>query len=78
LRDEQLPNFNDAYRTQKSKVGNLIKALGTDGFDLIANFNFKGVGIIEIGEKLGYTRTQFSAAKGKGVHDVLKLMDKAL
>jgi hypothetical protein len=78
LTDEKLSNFNDAYRSKKEKAKNLIKALGPDGLDLIAKFNFKGIGIPEIGEKLGYTNKQFNESKGKGISDVLKLMDKAL
>jgi hypothetical protein len=53
LRDEELTNYNDAYRDLKDKAGGLVKALGSDGFDLLAKFNFKGGGIVEIGEKLG-------------------------
>ena len=58
LKEEGLPNFNDAYRTKKDKAKNLIDALKPDGFDMIATFNFKGAGIVEIGEKLGFTRKQ--------------------
>ena len=78
LKDEELPNFNDAYRSQKNKAERMIGALGTGGFDLIATFNFKGTGVIEIGEKLGYTKKQFGAAKGNGTTEVLKLLDKKI
>jgi hypothetical protein len=78
LKDEGLPNFNDAYRSKKRKAETLIAALGSDGFDLIAKFNFKGTGVIEIGEKLGFTRKQFSDSKGRGTREVLKRMDKVL
>lgn len=78
LTDEGLPNFNDAYRSKKKKVETLITALGSDGFDLIAKFNFKGTGVIEIGQKLGFTSKQFSASQGGGIREVLKRMEKAL
>jgi len=78
LTDEGLPNFNDAYRSKKKKVEALITALGSDGFDLIAKFNFKGTGVIEIGQKLGFTSKQFGASQGRGIREVLKRMEKAL
>lgn len=78
LKEEGLPNFNDAYRSKKKKAENLITALGADGFDLIAKFNFQGTGIIEIGEKLGFTRKQFSDSQGGGIREVLKRMEKAM
>ena len=49
-----------------------------DGFDMLANFNFKGSGIVEIGEKLGFTRKQYGDAKADGVKEVLKRMEKVL
>ena len=78
LKEEQLPNFNDAYRTQKDKAKNLIDALKPDGFDMIATFNFKGSGIVEIGEKLGFTRKQYGEAKNDAMKEVLKRMEKVL
>jgi hypothetical protein len=78
LNDEGLPNFNDAYRSKKKNVETLITALGSDGFDLIAKFNFKGTGVIEIGQKLGFTSKQFGASQGGGIREVLKRMEKAL
>jgi len=78
LNDEGLPNFNDAYRSKKKKAENLIAALGSDGFDLIAKFNFQGGAVVEIGEKLGFTSKQFSASQGRGIREVLKRMEKAL
>jgi hypothetical protein len=75
LKDEGLPNYNDAYRGKKEKVVNLVTALGKDvGFDLIATFNFKASNIVEIGEKLGFTRTEYIAAKNNGIREVLKRM----
>ena len=78
LKEEGLPNFNDAYRTKKDKAKNLIDALKPDGFDMIATFNFKGSGIVEIGEKLGFTRKQYGDAKNDAVKEVLKRMEKVL
>jgi hypothetical protein len=78
LKDEGLPNFNDAYRSKKKKAESLIAALGSDGFDLIAKFNFQGGAVVEIGEKLGFTSKQFSASQGRGIREVLKRMEKAL
>jgi len=78
LKDEGLPNFNDAYRSKKKNVETLITALGSDGFDLIAKFNFMGTGVIEIGQKLGFTSKQFSASQGGGIREVLKRIEKAL
>jgi hypothetical protein len=78
LKDEGLPNFNDAYRSKKKKAENLIAALGSDGFDLIAKFNFQGGAVVEIGEKLGFTSKQFSDSKGRGIREVLKRMEKTL
>ena len=54
LKDEGLPNFNDSYRSQKKKAESLIAASDSDGFDLMAKFNFKG-NIIDIGQKWGFT-----------------------
>lgn len=78
LKEEGLPNFNDAYRTKKDKAKNLIDALKPDGFDMIATFNFKGAGIVEIGEKLGFTRKQYGEAKNDAMKEVLKRMEKVL
>jgi len=78
LKDEGLPNFNDAYRNKKRKAENLITALGSNGFDLVATFNFKGGAIVEMGEKLGYTKKQFDESNGKGLREVLKRMGKAM
>jgi len=78
LKEEGLPNFNDAYRTKKDKAKNLIDALKPDGFDVIATFNFKGSGIVEIGEKLGFTRKQYGDAKDDANKEVLKRMEKVL
>ena len=78
LKEEQLPNFNDAYRSKKDKAKNLIDALNPGGLDMMGNFNFKGSGIVEIGEKLGFTRKQYGEAKADGVKEVLKRMKGAL
>ena len=78
LTEEKLPNFNDAYRSKKDKAKNLIDALNPGGFDMMATFNFKGSGIVEIGEKLGFTRKQYGEAKADGIKEVLKRMKGAL
>ena len=78
LNEEKLPNFNDAYRSKKDKAKNLIDALNPGGFDMMATFNFKGSGIVEIGEKLGFTRKQYGEAKADGIKEVLKRMKGAL
>jgi hypothetical protein len=78
LRDEELTNYNDAYRDLKDKAGGLVKALGSDGFDLLAKFNFKGGGIVEIGEKLGLSKKQYGDLKGGGPEEVLKRINKLL
>ena len=78
LKEEGLPNFNDAYRSQKKKAESLISGLGTDGFDLMAKFNFQGSQVLEIGEKLGFTSKQWGEAKGNGLREVLKKMEKLL
>ncbi|HEX6606289.1 MAG TPA: DUF4157 domain-containing protein, partial [Chloroflexia bacterium] len=78
LKDEELTNYNDAYRDVKAKAAQIMKALGSDGFDLLAKFNFKGGGIVEIGEKLGLSRKQYADLKGAGQEEVLKRMNKLL
>jgi hypothetical protein len=78
LNDEDLPNYVDAYRGKKEKVEQLVTALGSDGFDLIAKFNFKASSIVEIGEKLGFTRAEYIAAKGDGIREVLKRMARKM
>ncbi len=80
LKDEGLPNYNDAYIKEKKKAETLINALGSksEGFDLIAKFNFKSTGIVEIGEKLGFTKQQYAAAKGDAIRQVLKKMEQAM
>ena len=78
LKEEQLSTFRDAYRSKKDKAKNLIDALKPDGFDMMGNFNFKGSGIVEIGEKLGFTRKQYGDAKDDGKKEVLKRMEKVL
>jgi hypothetical protein len=77
LKDEGLPKFIDAYPRQKKKAATLITAFGSDGFDLMANFNFKG-NIIEIGKRWGFTSKQFGADPGKVIREVLAKMEKAM
>jgi hypothetical protein len=78
LKDEELTNFNDAYSDLKKKAGKLVTALGSDGFDLLAKFNFKGGGIVEIGKKLGLSEKQYGELKGGGPKEVLKRMNDLL
>jgi Domain of unknown function (DUF4157) len=78
LADEKLPKFIDAYPRQKKKAAALIAALGSDGFGLMATFNFKGTGVIEIGEKLGFSRKQFGAAGNDAIPEVLKRMANSI
>ena len=58
-----------------SKVGNELQ---NQRFDLIAKFNFKASSIVEIGEKLQFSRAQYVAAKNDGIREVLKRMEKAM
>lgn len=74
LNDEDLPNFNDAYRTLKDKAKLLVDTLnkrGADGFDLLAKFNFKA-DARHLGNALGFSDKQFADAKGAGDVEVLK------
>jgi hypothetical protein len=77
LNDEQLPNFNDAYRNQKHKVEALETALKTDGFDVIAKFNFQA-NITAIGEKLGVTPQQFQNDFPQRLRAILTEINKAI
>jgi Domain of unknown function (DUF4157) len=77
LNDEGLPNFNDAYRSQKHKVEALETALKTDGFDVIAKFNFQA-NITAIGEKLGVTPQQFQDDFPKRLRAILTQINKAI
>jgi Domain of unknown function (DUF4157) len=78
LTEEQMPHFNDAYRSKKDKAVKLIKALDPGGFDLIARLNFKGDGIIQIGEKLQFSQKQFIDARSNAIPEVLKRMAQVL
>ena len=75
LNDEQLPNFNDANRDRKKKAESLVTTLG---FDLVARFNFKGGGLVEIGNKLGLSTKQYGDLKMEGPKEVLKRINKLL
>ena len=78
LNDEGLSGHVDSYSKLKKKAAKLVAALGSDGFDLIAKFNFQGAGIVEIGEKLGLSRNKYMALKGGAVTEVFKRMDAVL
>jgi hypothetical protein len=78
LSDEGLSGHVDSYSKLKKKAAKLVAALGSDGFDLIAKFNFQSAGIVEIGEKLGLSRNKYIALKGGAVTEVLKRMDAVL
>ena len=77
LNDEKLPNFNDAYRSQKHKVEALETALKPDGFDVIAKFNFQA-NITAIGERLGVTPQQFQNDFPKRLRAILTQINKAI
>lgn len=78
LNDEGLPNLNDAYHNLKKKAGKLVTALGADGFDLAAKFNFRGASIVEIGNKLGLSKKQYGDLKGGGPKEIFKRMNDLL
>lgn len=78
LNDEGLGDLNDAYRSLKTKAENLISALGSNGPDLMAKFNFKGGAIVEIGNQLGLSTQQYVDLKSNAIAEVLKRMNKAL
>src|SRR5262249_10378774 len=77
LNDEKLPNFNDAYRSQKHKVEALETALKLDGFDVIAKFNFQA-NVTAIGEKLGSPPHQFQDDFPKRLRAILTQINKAI
>ena len=72
LNDEGLPNLIDAYRNLKRKAEKIVAGLGADGFDLLAEFNFKGTNIGKIGEKLGISSQDFVKVGIKGVLEKVK------
>jgi hypothetical protein len=78
LSDEGLSGHVDSYSKLKKKAAKLVAALGSDGFDLIAKFNFQSAGIVEIGEKLGLSKDKYIALKGGAVTEVFKRMDAVL
>jgi len=73
LRDEGMTNFNDAYRNDKQDAQTLITALGKDGFDLMARFNFR-FAIVEMGNALGLSTREYGQLKGGGPAEVAKRM----
>jgi hypothetical protein len=71
LNDEGLPDLKDGYRSKKKKAKDIENALGSDGFDVLARFNFKG-NIIKMGEKLGFKQQQMS------VQGILEKLNKLI
>jgi hypothetical protein len=67
LNDEGLPDLIDAYRNKKKKAEKIEAGLGKDGFDVLAEFNFKGTNIGKIGELLGVSSQDFAKVGIKGV-----------
>lgn len=76
LKEEQLPNYNDAYASRKAKARALLAALGSDGFDLLARFNFGGH-IEGIGKKFGIAKQQFDKSFMDAMRATLKQMKQA-
>lgn len=80
LQEEGLTNYIDAYSRLKKQAGELVTGLGSNGFDLMANFNFvsAGGGLVKIGNELGLSTQEFANLKGKGQKEVFKRMNKLL
>ena len=72
LKEEELPAFKDAYSRNKKSAANLVAAMGADGFDLLAKFNFKGTAIMEIGRALGMSDKQITDAGSRIIPAVLE------
>lgn len=77
LSEEQLPPYN-SYADLKNKAAQIVNGLGSNGFDLMAKFNFKGAGLIEIGNQLGLTTQQYSQLQAGAGKEVLRRMSKLL
>jgi hypothetical protein len=78
LHDEGLGRHVDRYAKLRKKAEKLMTALGTNGFDLIAELYFQPAGLLPIGKALGISEKQYLALKGKGFEAVLQRMDRAL
>jgi hypothetical protein len=78
VQDEGLPNFIDAYGSLKKKAENIVAALGKDGFDVMATYNFKTGSVLEIGKRLGISEKQYAALKGTVVSEILKKVNALL
>lgn len=77
LHEEGLTGYIDAYSGLKKQAGKLVTALGADGFDVLAKFNFKGA-IVEVGNKLGLSTKQYGDLKGGGPKEIFKRMNALL
>ena len=77
LHEEQLPSYN-SYADLKNKAEQMVKGLGPNGFDLMAKFNFKGAGLIEIGNQLGLTTQEYTRLQAGAGKEVLRRMNKLL
>ena len=78
VQDEGLPNFIDAYSSLKKKAATIVAALGKDGFDVMATYNFKTGSVLEIGKRLGISEKQYAALKGTVVSEILKKVNALL
>jgi hypothetical protein len=78
LHEEGLGRHVDRYAKLRKKAEKLMTALGTTGFDLIAELYFQPAGLLPIGKALGMSEKQYLALKGKGFEAVLQRMDRAL
>ena len=78
VQDEALPNFIDAYSSLKKKAATIVAALGKDGFDVMATYNFKTGSVLEIGKLLGISEKQYAALKGTVVSEILKKVNALL
>lgn len=78
VQDEGLPNFVDAYSSSKKKAAAIVAALGKDGFEVMATYNFKTGSVLEIGKRLGISEKQYAALKGTVVSEILKKVNALL
>jgi hypothetical protein len=78
VQDEALPNFIDAYSSLKKKAATIVAALGKDGFEVMATYNFKTGSVLEIGKRLGISEKQYAALKGTVVSEILKKVNALL
>jgi hypothetical protein len=77
LTDENLPNFNDAYRSRKHQVEALVKALDPHGIELIAKFNFQG-NVADLGDRFGLKAPKTAGDSMKRTREVLTRINKLI